>query len=78
MTLSAFLGANPRDELHHLQGMQISGQVLRFLFYRTQLNASQWVIQSLNRVYETFDEKGRVLSVTVNVTLLEYPGREQT
>jgi len=79
ITLSAYLGVNPRFEIRRLTEMQRTGEVLTLVLGKWIIwgGHSRWVIRGLNRGLERFDKDGEMLSMKVAITLLEYPPRKR-
>lgn len=73
MTLSAFLGVNPKTEISKLREALRKGKIMRFVL--GQDNFGNWVITSLSITYERTDKNGNTLSAKVSVSLTEYARR---
>ncbi len=70
MTLSAFLGINPKTEITKLRDMQLSKKGYP-LALGTDLYGTRWVIKSVGKTYERFYKDGSLISAKVQVTLME-------
>lgn len=68
MTLSAFLGVNPKTEMEKLQKMMTDKKA-----YSMALGTDlfgKWVVQSISREFQHVYADGKLLQCKVNITLL--------
>lgn len=73
MTLSVFLGVNPKTEIATLKTAKRAGRIMHFVIGRQSYG--NWVITSLSVDYDRVDNKGNVLAAKVNVSLTAYARR---
>lgn len=66
------LGTDPLKETDKLVILQRDGTALSFFLGDKGFGRNKWVIESLNINYPSIDNKGRILSATCEITLLEY------
>ncbi len=70
--LMAQLGVNPAEELKKLIVLQRNGELVSFILGDWVMGMYRWTIQSLTNNFEQIDNEGNILSMTVNISLLEY------
>ena len=71
--LSEFLGAeNVQIDLDKLRLYMENGRVLPLVIGTKSYGRYRWLIQSLDTSKNVFDGRGKLLSCTVSVTLVEY------
>jgi phage protein U len=75
MYFSAFLGMNPIAELAKLLNAERSGRVSRLVIGSKAYGKNKWVIMSLSKDLERFDNKGNLLIAKVNISLQAYSER---
>lgn len=73
MTLSVFLGVNPKTEIATLKTAKRTGRIMHFVIGRQSYG--NWVITSLSVDYDRVDNKGNILAAKVSVSLTAYAGR---
>lgn len=66
------LGTDPIKETDKLVILQRNGTALSFFVGDKGFGRNKWVIEGLNINYPSIDNKGRILSATCEITLLEY------
>ena len=71
--LSVFLGVSPEKELDALRGYCENGEIVKFIINNKPVIDNRWVIESLNENVLSWDNKGNMLVVDVEVALKEYP-----
>ena len=75
MFFSVFLGVDPMAEIVKLLNAERSGRVMRLVIGAKAYGKHRWVITGTSKALERFDNKGNLLTASVNVSLLAYPGR---
>ncbi len=75
MTLSVYLGVDPMTEITKLLAAERAGKILRLVIGNKAYGKNKWVITSLSKELERFDNKGNLLLAKVNVSLTAYAGR---
>lgn len=73
MTLSVFLGVDPKSEAAKLEAAARTGRIMRLVLGRQSYG--NWVISSLSNSYERIDNKGNVLIIKTDISLTAYAGR---
>ena len=73
--LSAFHGVYPRKEMYKLNKACREGTPLRLVLGKTHFGKYKWVIKSANSQLQHIDNKGRILDITMKLTLSEYARR---
>ena len=71
--LSVFLGVSPEKELDALRSYCENGEIVKFIINNKPVIDNRWVIESLNENVLSWDNKGNMLVVDVEVALKEYP-----
>jgi phage protein U len=75
MYFSAFLGMNPIAEIAKLLTAERNGRVSRLVIGSKAYGKNKWVITSLSKDLERFDNKGNLLIAKVNISLQAYSER---
>ncbi len=70
--LMAQHGVNPTEEMKKLIVLQRNGTLVSFILGDWVMGMYRWTIQSLTNNFEQIDNRGNILSMTVNISLLEY------
>jgi len=76
--LRADHGINPERELERLREMRDTGEAFPFILGGTPVSDEYWTIESLGENVSFWRAEGKILSVTVDVSLQEYSLREVT
>lgn len=71
MELSAYLGVKPDDALTILDSMLANGTVST-LVIGTRTVGNSWVVSSVSRGFNHLYKDGKLISMNVSVTLMEY------
>lgn len=71
--LSANLGVNPTTELAKWVSARNTGQSGMFVLGNIPISNTGFVIRKITETHTTFDGKGNVLTIELNIELLEYP-----
>lgn len=72
MTFDVSMGLNPRLEIGRLTSMCRDGVVNSLIIGGLPFGFNKWYIEQLGQNWRTFDNRGNLLSGSVNVTLKEY------
>ena len=72
MVLSAYLGANPSQEIFILEQYLLKGEAQTFVLGGHIFGSYKWVIDNYEVKAEHYDHWGNITSCTVTVSLLEY------
>lgn len=72
LLLKAELGINPKKELEKLRKMRDSGKVASFIIGGKPISQNYWSIRQLSESHKVVDNKGNLLSASVDVELKEY------
>lgn len=75
MKFSIFLGVDPLVEIVKLLNAERKGEVMRLVIGTKAYGKNKWVITGTGKALEKFDNKGRLLSAKVSVSLKAYAGR---
>ncbi|MEC1744111.1 phage tail protein [Schinkia azotoformans] len=71
--LSAFLGIDPQKELEKLRRIRDKGETRGIILGSDFISKSLWRLESLQESHRVFDGKGRLISVSVDLKIKEYP-----
>lgn len=71
--LKAAHGVNPEKNLEILRKFRDTGQVSSFVLGSKPITSGYWYLEDINEGYKQVDNKGRVLSMDVSLTVKEYP-----
>lgn len=71
MNFNVFYGIDPVKEINALEKARLQGKVMR-LVIGNKIYGRKWVITKTSKELERFDNKGRLLSAKINVSLLAY------
>lgn len=75
MFFSVFLGVNPIAEVSKMLQAMRRGEVHRLVIGPKAYGTNKWVITKLSNSLERYDNRGNLLSATVNVTMQSYASR---
>lgn len=75
MFFSVFLGVNPIAEVSKMLQAMRRGEVHRLVIGPKAYGTNQWVITKLSNSLERYDNRGNLLSATVDVTMQSYASR---
>ena len=73
MVLSAFLGVNPLRLVDKIVAYMREGRTLPLVIGDKSFGRYRWTITNHNVKIQNTDDSGNILSVTVSVSLQEYP-----
>lgn len=75
MYLSVFLGVDPLHEMVKLLNAERKGEVMRLVIGTKAYGKNKWVITGTGKALEKFDNRGRLISSKISVSLKAYAGR---
>ena len=75
MYFSVFLGVDPMKEITKIFKAERNGKVMRLVIGPKTYGKNKWVITSKSVDLERYDDKGRLLTAKVNITLTAYARR---
>lgn len=75
MFFSVFLGVNPIAEVSKMLKAMRKGEVHRLVIGPKAYGTNKWVITKLSNSLERYDNRGNLLSATVDVTMQSYASR---
>ncbi len=72
ITLKADWGVDPVEEMNKLIVAQRNGELVSIFIGDMAFGTYRWVIKGLTNNFEKVDNKGNILSITVNISFEEY------
>jgi len=72
----ADLGVNPEQEMAKLREFARKGHTSLFIRGNQPISVNHWVITKATETHKVIDNKGNILSMDVELTLMEYPKSE--
>lgn len=72
MCFSAFHGVNPRKEMDKFLKYVRDGEARTLVIGNKRVGVGKWYIPTVSEDWNYFDNKGNLLSATINVTMEEY------
>ncbi len=73
--LDVALGLNPGQELAALRALRDGGRAVTLMLAGYPVTTNQWVVESLNESVTAMDNRGNILTASVEVALKEYVSR---
>ena len=70
--LLTVFGVDPESELQKLRQIRDEGIVCEFLIGSSAAKRQTWALTKLSEAHRTYDNAGRLLAASVNITLMEY------
>lgn len=71
--LSAYLGVDPQKELEKLRRIRDKGETRGIILGSDFISKSLWTLESLQESHRVFDGTGRLIFVSVDLKIKEYP-----
>jgi phage protein U len=75
MNFNIWLGVDPLKQVIKVVNMERRGEVNRLIIGTKIYGRNKWVITGVSNTLKEFDNKGKILVASVDVSLLAYPGR---
>lgn len=72
MHLESSLGTNPRYDMEQLMILTRTGEALPLVVGGDAMGYYRWVVKEVEQEWERVNNKGKVISASVHVTLTEY------